>query len=208
MPAVVTKVSPVLAEGKNFMPMVTVCPLVPNYLRYFFSHYHFSSSNKYCMYISRLLYELASLYPEVLEKQGLTREVRNIISEKLVGAKIAETDLGKMAYQYRHNIDVTKTLLKPCQHNHTNSSECSFINVLASIVAQKPFDYLDNYAGVKGYIRKRVLAQRNLTLQSFQDYVEEHYEIVIEEDYLKEKHYQVVQNLPYLIFQKYLLRNL
>ncbi len=131
----------------------------------------------------------------MLEQQGLTKEVQHVIFEKLVVAHMAETDLSEMDDKYRYNIDFTKTILQPCQYKNTNSSECRFINVLAGISAQRGFDSSSTYLGVKRYIGERVLTGNKLTLQSFKDYMEEHYEKVVDDVdnfHLKVNHFKVL----------------
>ncbi len=150
----------------------------------------FPSELKNCDY--RLVYKLASLYPEVVEEKGLIQQVTDIISENLVAAKVAETELTGS-----YSTNTAKTMFQPCQYDTTNSSECRFVLVLAGIGnAIRYVDY--NFLGVKAYIRDRAVAKQDVTLQGLEDYVEEYYGIVIDDKMQFPRynyHYQVIINL-------------
>ncbi len=178
-PAVVTKVNPSLAKDKELMPMVTVCPRYPNLNRYLIFG-PISVLNAWIISLNyfdwRLLFNLASMYPEVAEENGLVQELTDMLLGDLVAIKMEET---RLTDYYDHYL--VKTMLKPCQNDTTNSSECRFILLLAGIA--KKIIYFDlKYVGVEAYIKNSAMAKQDVTLQGLENYVENYYGFVIDDE--------------------------
>ncbi len=120
----------------------------------------------------RLVYNLASMYPEAAEEKGLIQQMNHIFLKALVVAKMEETVLTDS-----YNIQTVKTMLQPCQNDTSYSPECRFILLLSGITTS--FDF--HYSGVENYIWNRTMAKQDVTLQSFKDYMEDYYGKIIDD---------------------------